>query len=176
LALAPETRPTTPSSTSEYPPEYGALRRYFGHAVNGLLFLSLLLRPTRRNLYFAFGKIRRLYYIHVRRKHLEGTMLTRRGGACRQCGACCQLGYQCFHFDAERRVCRIYSHRPTICRVFPIDEKDLVERDAVMPKTRCGFTFPDYRPPAAEPGPRGDRTREDGRPRPRSSREPQALG
>lgn len=145
----------SPAAPGDFPPEDGFLRRWLGYGVNGVLFLRLLLWPTRRNRFFAFGKLRRLYYIHFRRRHLEESMLARRGGQCRQCGACCQLGYKCFHFDEERRSCRIYSHRPTICRVFPIDEKDLVERDAVMPSVRCGFTFPHYRPPAtagAKPG------------------------
>jgi len=139
--------PSTPARP--FPREDGALRRWFGYGVNVVLFLGLLAWPTRRNRFFATGKLRRLYFIHFRRRHLETAMLGRRGGACRQCGASCRLGYKCFHFDEARRACRVYSHRPTICRVFPIDERDLAERDAVMTESRCGFLFPAGGPNAA---------------------------
>jgi hypothetical protein len=151
VTTKPLTRPASPAAdpaAGGFPEEVGFFRRWYGFTVNGARFARLLLWPTRRNRYFAFGKFRRLYFIHFRRRRLDEVLLARRGGACRQCGACCQLGYVCYHYDPERRGCRVYSHRPTICRVFPIDEKDLIERDAVMPGTRCGFTFPNYRPPA----------------------------
>jgi len=42
------------------------------------------------------------------RKHLKGPM-TR--------------WYACRHWDEETRLCRIYEHRPQICRDFPYDEE-----------------------------------------------------
>jgi Fe-S-cluster containining protein len=37
--------------------------------------------------------------------------------------------------------CRYHQLRPMNCRVFPIDERDLADRNAVMPGQPCGFYF-----------------------------------
>jgi hypothetical protein len=38
-----------------------------------------------------------------------------------------------------------------VCSLFPLDEKDLRERDIVMPGTKCGFYFDDGPRPESQP-------------------------
>jgi Fe-S-cluster containining protein len=38
-------------------------------------------------------------------------------------------------------ICRIYNHRPRTCTTFPIDERDLRDRDILFPEDSCGFSF-----------------------------------
>ena len=37
--------------------------------------------------------------------------------------------------------CAHYHLRPPNCRIFPIDERDLADRDLVMPDVPCGYWF-----------------------------------
>jgi hypothetical protein len=67
-----------------------------------------------------------------------------RRGACHRCGACCQLIRHCPHlcFDQGLSACKLYgSYRPPNCRNFPIDPRDLANRDLIMPGRPCGFTW-----------------------------------
>ena len=91
-----------------------------------------------------WGKVRRfahkLRVEEVRRKH------SLRRGECLRCGACCKLLFHCpsLDFDEEgKALCRKYDRRPFNCRVFPLDERCLRERDIVSPDTRCGYWFAD---------------------------------
>jgi Fe-S-cluster containining protein len=45
------------------------------------------------------------------------------------------------HRFSRLPVCRIYSSRPANCTTFPIDERDLKDRDLVNPREPCGFSF-----------------------------------
>ena len=37
--------------------------------------------------------------------------------------------------------CTIHEIKPRVCRLFPIDERDLRDRDIVSPDHPCGFSF-----------------------------------
>jgi hypothetical protein len=91
-----------------------------------------------------WGKIRRAFLIAFRKKRVE-EKLDRRRGACTRCGACCKIVFRCPAYDdsgGEPR-CLIYDDRPGVCGLFPLDEKDLRDRDIVMPDKKCGYYFSD---------------------------------
>ncbi|MFH0911653.1 MAG: hypothetical protein V1918_09150 [Planctomycetota bacterium] len=89
------------------------------------------------------GKMRRLTTNALRNKHVK-QQLKRRRGHCLRCGACCRLLFKCpllkEHPDGTTS-CRIHRRRPGNCRVFPLDERDLRERDELMPLLPCGYFF-----------------------------------
>jgi hypothetical protein len=92
----------------------------------------------------SWGKIRRAFLVAFRKRRVL-EKLDRRKGACHRCGACCKLLFQCPAFDDSdgSPKCLIYNDRPGVCGLFPLDEADLRERDAVMPGKKCGFYFED---------------------------------
>ena len=100
----------------------------------------------------GWGKVRRAFLIQFRKKRVE-EKLDRRRGACTRCGACCKIMFKCPAYDDTdgNPKCLIYNDRPGVCSLFPLDEKDLRERNVVMPGTKCGFYFEDG------PRPDGDR-------------------
>lgn len=103
----------------------------------------------------AWGKVRRFFLIHVFKERADED-LRRRRGACTQCGACCRLLFKCPGFKETETGgwCTVYNDRPGNCALFPINEKDLRDRNIVMPERACGFTFdPDSGGPAPEPSP-----------------------
>ncbi|MFO7870796.1 MAG: hypothetical protein R6V03_05120 [Kiritimatiellia bacterium] len=55
------------------------------------------------------------------------------------------MGIRCRYLDYDSgglALCRVYDRRLSPnCRNFPIDERDLADRDAVMPDVPCGYTF-----------------------------------
>ncbi len=122
----------------------------------------------------GWGKVRRAFLIAFRKKRVI-EKLDRRRGECSRCGACCKILFRCPAYDDAdgNPKCLIYDDRPGVCSLFPLDEKDLRERNAVMPGTKCGFYFEDGpRPeglPAAESMPLrwGPAKREPGQPKPR---------
>jgi hypothetical protein len=57
-----------------------------------------------------------------------------RQGACRRCGGCCKLAFDCPFYDGTG--CAIYTIRPPQCRKYP-RTKD----ESIVPG--CGFTFGD---------------------------------
>lgn len=106
----------------------------------------------------VWGKIRRAWLIAFRKKTVV-EKLSRRHGACTRCGACCRLLFNCPAYDDSNGEpkCLIYNDRPGVCGLFPLDEKDLRERDIVMPGTKCGYWFDgaqkDIRPESIRWGP-----------------------
>lgn len=94
-----------------------------------------------QRLELGWGKLRRQYLIAFRKSYVkEG--LERRFGECLRCGACCKLMTDCFFCTRGLPTgCKIYSVRPLVCRFFPIDERDLADRDLVLPTVPCGFYF-----------------------------------
>ena len=67
-----------------------------------------------------------------------------RRGACRSCGACCRLPYECPALQVGkdgRSRCAIYAIRPTSCRVYPRTPREHVTHAV------CGFAF--KAPPAS---------------------------
>ncbi len=91
------------------------------------------------------GKVRRWWLIHFRPGYVKKA-LARRRGECTRLGTCCHLGYRCFflkHDENACAMCSIYEKRPQNCRIFPLDERDLRERDFLMPDHPCGYYFVD---------------------------------
>lgn len=84
----------------------------------------------------AWGKVRRFLIVHFTPGHVH-RMLSRRRGACRRCGACCELLFRCPHLRGAN-ACSIYISRYLQCRLFPLDERDVAEVTS-----GCGFWFED---------------------------------
>jgi Fe-S-cluster containining protein len=93
----------------------------------------------------GLGKVRRFTNGKLRRGHVR-RLLRRRRGECVRCGACCKLLFECpmleTHEDGSTS-CRIHQRRPENCRIFPVDERCLAERNALLPETPCGYHFED---------------------------------
>ena len=94
----------------------------------------------------AWGKIRRFYLGHFRPGYVESKAILRRG-ECLRCGACCRLLYTCPELeelaDGTTR-CRIHEKRPENCRIFPVDQADLNDRELISKdrgERSCGFYF-----------------------------------
>jgi len=98
----------------------------------------------RERLILSWGKLRRFYLLRLRRGYVEKS-LERRVGECRRSGACCNLMFPCPLIGWLDRLptCSIYQHRPRNCTAFPIDERDLRDRDILNPWEPCGFSFRD---------------------------------
>jgi uncharacterized protein len=95
------------------------------------------------------GKVRRLTYgPRLRNEKLKRKLALRRG-ECIRCGACCKLLFRCpllvEHEDGSTS-CRVHDRRPDNCRLFPLDSRDLSERDQLMPELPCGYNFEEESP------------------------------
>ncbi|MCL2558163.1 MAG: hypothetical protein FWE09_06760 [Treponema sp.] len=90
------------------------------------------------------GVLRR-FFLHVfDKKYVKRSIATRRG-SCQRCGACCRLVVKScpsLSFDAQgKSACALYSRaRMPNCRNFPIDRRDIRDRDLVS-EIPCGFSF-----------------------------------
>lgn len=98
-----------------------------------------------------WGKLRRAFRVAFSKKAVE-TSLSRRRGACNRCGACCKLLFNCPAYDDSNGdpKCLIYNDRPGVCGLFPLDERDLRDRDLVMPSKKCGYWFEETPGPAPQ--------------------------
>ncbi len=96
----------------------------------------------RQRMTLGWGKVRRFYLAHFRPAYVRES-LARRVGHCNRTGACCHLMFTCPLLDqrADPVRCTIHEVKPKVCRLFPIDERDLRDRDIVSPDTPCGFSF-----------------------------------
>jgi hypothetical protein len=96
----------------------------------------------RERLILGWGKARRFYLAHLRPGYVRES-LARRVGQCDRTGACCRLMFTCPLLDhkTEPVRCTIHEIKPKVCRLFPIDERDLRDRDIISPEAPCGFTF-----------------------------------
>ena len=116
---------------------YPGLRCLMATHKNGHLISHLenafhqFLGKSRRFLYSIFGNG------YVARQ------LERRQGECKRCGACCKLLLDCPFLDDSTSPCqcRIYDHTSPNCTIFPLDERDLVDRDRILPHMPCGYYF-----------------------------------
>jgi len=97
---------------------------------------------ARERLVLGWGKVRRFYLSHFRPSYVRRS-LERRQGACNRTGACCRLMFTCPLLDTRTEPvrCTINEVKPKVCRLFPIDERDLRDRDIIAPDTPCGFSF-----------------------------------
>lgn len=95
-----------------------------------------------QKLLLGWGKARR-FYLHVFRRGCVERSIARRKGECRRCGACCKLMFVCPRLDetTDAVSCAIHDTRANNCRFFPIDERDLRDRDIIMPEKPCGYSF-----------------------------------
>lgn len=93
------------------------------------------------------GVLRRFFLNVFRPGHVRAS-LARRSGACRRCGVCCHLvANKCsalhLHPDGHS-TCRLYNvYRLPNCCTFPIDPRDLADRDLVAPSAPCGYFWPE---------------------------------
>lgn len=84
------------------------------------------------------GKARRFWMVHFRKRYVQ-EQLAVRGGACRQCGTCCNLLFTC-PMLMKKGQCFVYGYcRPSSCKVFPIDQRDIDE--VRLCGGRCGYQF-----------------------------------
>jgi len=89
------------------------------------------------------GRPRRLFYNWFRKKYVRES-LARRRGECHRCGACCQMGNRCrfLYYEDGLACCKVYDRRKSPnCRRFPMDERDLADRDLILPDRPCGYFF-----------------------------------
>ena len=110
-----------------------------------ILPLVQFLQKSRFALHVA-GKFRRMYLVHFRKTYVQRQLAVRKG-KCRQCGTCCNLLITC-PMLARGGGCLVYGKcRPEVCKVFPIDQKDIDEVAACG--RQCGYHFgPSRRRPA----------------------------
>ena len=100
----------------------------------------------RIRLILLYGVARRFFLNLLWRRHVRESV-ARRQGACRHCGVCCHLiANTCgaLRFDKKgNSSCRLYNiYRLANCRTFPIDPRDIADRDLVAPDIPCGFFWP----------------------------------
>ena len=64
--------------------------------------------------------------------------LSQREGSCIRCGKCCKIIFKCPFFDESTSPshCLIYKHRSKVCKLFPLNEKDIEDVNHL-----CGFSF-----------------------------------
>ena len=91
-----------------------------------------------------WGKIRRMWIIYLTPKRTK-KLLSLREGECQRCGACCKINFECPFLTNHTKAaaCKLYDSRSKVCRYFPIDHRDLKDRDIIMPHAKCGYTFQD---------------------------------
>jgi len=83
-------------------------------------------------------KLRRFWLVHFEKGYVRHQLFVRQG-ACRQCGACCNLLFTCPMLTKQGR-CFVYgSCRPQTCMVFPIDHRDIEEVN--LYGGHCGYRF-----------------------------------
>ncbi len=84
------------------------------------------------------GKFRRFFLVHFRPRYVA-RQVTQRTGSCRRCGRCCALLFTCPMLTCDG-LCLAYGRcRPSVCRVFPIDSRDIAE--IARSGGKCGFRF-----------------------------------
>ena len=92
----------------------------------------------------VWGTPRRLIW-NVFRPGYVRENLAERTGECRRCGACCRLVVKCvffFHDDDGLPACRAYgAFRFPNCTKFPIDHRDIADRDRIAPHEPCGYSW-----------------------------------
>jgi hypothetical protein len=89
------------------------------------------------------GVLRRFFLYMFNRAYVQKN-IERRKGSCKQCGACCRLFMShCVYlrFEDGKSSCVNYNgFRMPNCKIFPIDEQDIKERD-VLSNIPCGYHF-----------------------------------
>lgn len=105
-------------------------------------------RPSPRiRLILLIGVLRRFFLNLFFRRYVRES-LARRAGECKRCGVCCHLvANKCGAlrlYKTGQSVCRLYHiYRLPNCITFPIDPRDLADRDLISPDSPCGYFWPD---------------------------------
>jgi hypothetical protein len=96
----------------------------------------------QERLVLGWGRLRRMYLATFRPGYVRQS-IARRVGHCNRTGACCHLMFTCPILDERSQPvrCRIQEHKPSVCTLFPIDERDLRDRDIIAPDSPCGYSF-----------------------------------
>ncbi|MCL5271653.1 MAG: hypothetical protein M1457_14110 [bacterium] len=97
----------------------------------------------RKRLRLLWGVQRRLL-LNVCRPGYVRSSVAQRHGECRRCGTCCRLVLRCRYYREEDGVasCVLYNRfRPLNCVSFPIDHRDLADRDIIAPHIPCGYRW-----------------------------------
>jgi hypothetical protein len=105
-------------------------------------FRTIETLTLRDRMTLGWGKVRRFCLAHFRPGYVRES-LARRVGTCSRSGACCRLMFTCPLLDLRPDPvrCTIHDHKPKVCALFPIDERDLADRGIVSPDVPCGFSF-----------------------------------
>ena len=122
---------------------YSAKQSPNTHPKGRIRLMNFIRPPLRVRLKLFRGVLRRLLNNLFRPGYIR-TSLSQRSGECRRCGACCQLAWRCgcLHKDGGIPSCSIHKlPRPPNCHAFPIDPKDLADRDLIAPHVPCGFSW-----------------------------------
>jgi len=90
------------------------------------------------------GVMRRFFLYVFNKKYVEESS-SKCKGECLRCGACCRLfvsecPYLTFDDDGKSSCSKYNATRMPNCVIFPIDSRDISERDIVS-KIPCGFSF-----------------------------------
>ena len=102
--------------------------------------------PSLRVRLKLFQGVVRRFYLNVFRPGFVRKSQAQRIGECKRCGVCCHLvankcGALHLHSDGNS-TCRLYSvYRLPNCCSFPIDPRDIADRDIVAPETPCGYSW-----------------------------------
>ncbi|MCK4908326.1 MAG: hypothetical protein KAS70_00375 [Planctomycetes bacterium] len=106
------------------------------------IFKPILTNGWKHNLIQLWGKTRRAYLVYYHPAYVKKN-LRHRVGECHRCGTCCKLMFDCWWLNnhCQTTGCRHYSLRSRVCHIFPIDERDLKDRDLLNPTKKCGYSF-----------------------------------
>ncbi len=104
-------------------------------------------QPFRTRMILWRGVFRRFYFYLFRPGYVRQSIATRKG-ECARCGTCCNLTAKngCPSLDFEEAglsLCKIHgSFRMPNCVIFPVDKRDIADRDLVAPEgVKCGYHF-----------------------------------
>ncbi|MEI6211049.1 MAG: hypothetical protein WCR06_05420 [bacterium] len=91
----------------------------------------------------ALGVARRMCLHWFRPGYIRASHALRQG-ECQRCGACCRLTLTCRHVCEEQGLASCNRHKQTRlpnCVNFPIDPRDLADRNRIAPDVPCGFMW-----------------------------------
>ena len=106
-----------------------------------------MLRIVSNHVAQGWGKVRRMYFVYINKKYVRRQLLTRQG-ECQRCGACCELMFKCPALKRNNgtALCAIYDSRSNVCKLFPLDERDIRDRNRIRPNIKCGWQFSNGHP------------------------------
>jgi len=97
------------------------------------------------NKLFLWSGVIRRFLIYIFCNNFIINNASKRNGKCLQCGACCKLAfkrcpYLVFDTDGKSSCMKYYKCRMPNCKSFPIDYRDIKERD-IISENPCGYYF-----------------------------------